>query len=470
MRADIVLRLMTAVVLVIGPLAVPRAVSAQESRQAPAGGRRASSYTKDVAPIFQEKCEVCHRPGNIGPMSLVTYEEVRPWVRSIKARVANREMPPWHLDKGVGIQKFINDTSLTDAQIDTIVGWIDAGAPRGDVKDMPPPKQWPSGERFFLEDVLGPPDLVIRAKPFTMAAQAPDVHVDIDADIPLTEPRWVRASETKPSVKGRQIAHHADTFLVRPHSPEAIAAERAARAGQPGADVVIDQRRRGTSNDTLEYFTEWAQGKGGEIFPDNAGKLVMPGTKASFRIHYHAVGQDITDTVELAWWFHPKGKTPKYSVEYMPLGRVLPADLQIPPNTVTEHQAVTVLKAPTILHNFQPHMHYRGKAQTLEAIYPDGRREVVNQVSRFTNDWHINYIYDPDHAPVFPKGTVLIVTSIHDNTAANKSNPDPRQWVAGGSRTVDEMAHLNEQLIYITEADYRRIVEERGKRKSATQN
>jgi hypothetical protein len=128
-----------------------------------------------------------------------------------------------------------------------------------------------------------------------------------------------------------------------------------------------------------------------------------------------------------------------------------PADLQIPPNTVTEHQGSMVLQEPTILHNFQPHMHYRGKVQTLEAIYPDGRREVINQISRFTNNWHINYIYDPDSAPVFPKGTVLIVTSIHDNTAGNKSNPGPRQWVTWGERTVDEMAHLNEQLIYITE-------------------
>ncbi len=140
--------------------------------------------------------------------------------------------------------------------------------------------------------------------------------------------------------------------------------------------------------------------------------------------------------------------------------------IQIPPNTVTEHQGMTVLKAPTILHNFQPHMHYRGKAQTLEAIYPDGRREIINQVSHFDNAWHINYIYDPDYAPVFPKGTDFIVTSIHDNTAGNKNNPDPRQWVTWGERTVDEMAHLNQQLIFITDDDYQRIVEERKKRSS----
>jgi len=435
--------------------------------QTAAASGRATTFAKDVAPILQEKCEVCHRPGNIGPMSLVTYDEVRPWVRSIKARVANREMPPWHLDKGVGIQRFINDQSLSDAQIDTIVRWVDAGAPRGDVKDMPPPKQWPSGERFFLEDVLGPPDLVVRAKPFTMLGRAPDVHFESAVEIPLTEGRWVRASETKPSVSGRRIAHHSSVYLLRPRTPEAIEAERAMRAGQPGAELATERRRGPGPLGDKEFFTEWAQGKGGEIYPDNVGKLVMPGTRVHFRIHYHAVGEEVSDTVEMGWWFYPKGKTPKYNAEYSSIGS--PVDLEIPPNTVTQHQGSMVLKAPMMLHNFQPHMHYRGRVQTLEAIYPDGRREVINQVSRFTNNWHINYIYDPDHAPVFPKGTVLLVTTVHDNTAANKNNPDPRQWVTWGDRTVDEMAHLNQQLIYITEEDYQRIAEERRKRAS-TQN
>jgi hypothetical protein len=422
-----------------------------------------------VAPIFQEKCEVCHRPGNIGPMSLVTYEDARPWIRSIKARIVGREMPPWHLDKGVGIQRFLNDRSLSDQQIETIVKWIDAGAPRGDVKDMPPSKQWPSGDRFFLEDILGPPDLIVRSKPWTMLPQAPDVLFETEVDVPqLTEPRWVRASETKPSLRGRRIAHHANSYLLRPQTPEAIAAERAVRAGQPGADLVIAGRRNPATRER-EVFTEWAQGKGGEVYPQNVGKLVMPGTKMGFSIHYHAVDEEIDDTLEVGWWFHPKGTTPKYSAEWVSVGGVERKALQIPPNTVTEHQGTTVLQAPAILHNFQPHMHYRGKAQTLEAIYPDGRREVINQVSRYTNTWHINYIYDPDYAPVFPKGTVLLVTSVHDNTVANKNNPDARQWVSGGERTVDEMAHLNEQIIYITDEDYRRIIEERKKRTS-TQN
>jgi hypothetical protein len=457
-------RCVIAAVLTLGAAAAHPA-SAQVSNAA----SRPPTFTRDVAPIFQEKCEVCHRPDNIGPMSLVTYEEVRPWVRSIKSRVVSREMPPWHLDKGIGIQRFINDRSLTDGEIDTIVKWIDAGAPRGDVKDMPAARQWPGGDRFFLEDVLGPPDLIVRSKSWTMAAQGPDVLLETEVDIPLTEPRWVRAAETRPSLKGRRIAHHSNTYLLRPLTPDAIAAEQAVRAGQPGADLVIAGRRNPATMER-EVFTEWAQGKGGEVYPEQVGKLVMPGTKVGFQTHYHAVSEDITDTMEVAWWFHPKGTTPKYSAEFISVGNFMRnGNLQIPPNTVAQYQGTTVLQAPAILHNFQPHMHYRGKAQTLEAIYPDGRREVINQVSRYSNTWHINYIYDPDHAPVFPKGTVLLVTSVLDNTAANKNNPDPRQWVSGGERTVDEMAHLNEQIIYITDDDYRRIVEERKKR-AATQD
>jgi hypothetical protein len=428
------------------------------------------TFTKDVAPILQEKCEVCHRPDNIGPMSLITYEDVRPWVRSIKTRVVSRDMPPWLLDKNVGIQRFINDRSLTDQQIDTIVKWIDAGAPRGDVKDMPRAKEWPKGDRFFLEEVLGPPDLIVRSKPWTMAAQAPDAMFETEVDVPqLTEPRWVRASETRPSLKGRRIAHHSNTYLLRSPSADSIAAERALRAGQPGAELVINDRQTSPTVER-ELFTEWAQGKGGEIYPENVGKLVIPGMKVGFQTHYHAVNEEVTDTLEVAWWFHPKGKTPRYSAEYTSVG--IQRDrltLQIPPNSVVQYQGSTVLQAPAILHNFQPHMHYRGKAQTLEAIYPDGRREVINQVTRYSNSWHINYIYDPDYAPIFPKGTVLLVTSVLDNTTANKNNPDPRQWVSGGERTVDEMAHLNEQVIYITEDDYRRIVEER-KARARTQN
>jgi hypothetical protein len=140
------------------------------AQPAAAQSNAAPTFAKDIAPIFQEKCQVCHRPGSIGPMSLLTYEAARPWARSIKSRVVSRDMPPWHLDKTVGIQKFINDRSLSDTEIDTIVRWVDAGAPRGNAADMPPAKQWPAEDKFQLEASLGPPDLIVKAKAWTIPA------------------------------------------------------------------------------------------------------------------------------------------------------------------------------------------------------------------------------------------------------------------------------------------------------------
>src|SRR5215217_4009610 len=136
---------------------------------AAAADARTPTFAKDIAPIFQEKCEACHRPDSMAPMSLMTFQEARPWARSIKARVADRQMPPWQIDRTVGIQKFKNDRSLTDEQVDTILRWVDAGAPQGDPKDMPPPKQWPDGQGWNFAPVFGQeePDLIIKSYDFT---------------------------------------------------------------------------------------------------------------------------------------------------------------------------------------------------------------------------------------------------------------------------------------------------------------
>jgi hypothetical protein len=415
---------------------------------------------------------VCHRAGSMAPMSLVTYQEARPWARAIKARVVAREMPPWHLDKTVGIQHFINDGSLDQAQIDTIARWVDAGAPLGDPNDMPPPVEWRDDYRFRLEEKLGPPDLVVRSAPWTMKAGAQDAWFANTVDLNLTEPVWVRASETAPSRAGRRIVHHASTRLITPKGEALLDAQRALRQGLITVEELIAAQQAPAEDAALvnEFFTEWAQGKPGEVYPDNVGKLVRPGSKVEFDIHYHATGEDVTDALELGWWFYPKDAPPKYSAEFVAVGGAQSRDLEIPPDTVVQHQGSYVLPAPAILHNFQPHMHYRGRAFLMEALYPDGRREILNYADRFDNTWHLNYIYDPAYAPLLPKGTVLQITTIHDNTRANRENPDPRQWVAYGPRTVDEMAHANTQVIFITEDDYERMTEERKQRADQTQN
>ncbi|MCE2483834.1 MAG: hypothetical protein J4F33_13465, partial [Alphaproteobacteria bacterium] len=247
----------------------------------PAAAQPDVTFSRDVAPILQRSCQECHRPDSMAPMSLLTYEETRPWARAIRARVEAREMPPWYLDKTVGIQQFINDISLSDAEIDTVVRWVDSGAPEGNPADMPPPLEWPSGDRFRLESELGPPDLVVRSVPFTMPAVGQDAFFRPIVDVPLTEPRWIRAAETKPSGRdGRRIAHHASTFVHQPESREFLDAERALLQGQAAADAVLQvarERAGGDPIDTREMLTEWAQGKGGELYPEDTGKLVLPG-------------------------------------------------------------------------------------------------------------------------------------------------------------------------------------------------
>jgi len=199
---------------------------------------------------------------------------------------------------------------------------------------------------------------------------------------------------------------------------------------------------------------EWAIGKGYDYYRPNTGKLLLPGSEISWDVHIHAVGQEIKSGVQLGVWLYPKGQEPKYRTyltgfQALPRGR-----LDIPPNTVTENEGFTVLKQPARLENIQPHMHLRGKAMMLEAILPDGTTQVVSYVNRFNFNWMTNYIYDDDAAPVFPKGTVIHVVAWHDNTTANKNNPDPEQWVGFGDRTVDEMAHAWVNVTYISEADY----------------
>jgi hypothetical protein len=406
-----------------------------------------TTFAKDVAPILQEKCQECHRTGSMAPMSLVTYEETRPWAKAIKQRVATRTMPPWQLDKTVGIQHFQNDSSLTDEQIDTIVRWVNAGAPLGNPKDMPSPKQWPNDNGWKLANQFGQPDLVIDSEPYTMPAHSQDVWWKPLSELPLTEPRWVRAVEIRPATPaGRRIMHHVLARLQQdePDLRKALFTGNDADSNGPG------------------MLMEWAIGKNYDIYRPNTGKLLLPGAHIWWELHLHAVGEEITDHAQLAIYLYPKGQEPKYRTYLMSYtanpsvnGQLL---LDIPPNTVKETQGFHVLKQPAILENFQPHMHLRGKAMSMEAILPDGSTQMLSYVDRFSFNWMTNYIYADDAAPVLPAGTVLRITAWHDNTANNPNNPDPNQWVGWGERTVDEMSHAWVNVTFITEDDYQSYV------------
>jgi hypothetical protein len=404
------------------------------------------TFAKDVAPILQEKCEACHRNGSMAPMSLVTYEETRPWAKSIKQRVVTRSMPPWHLDKTVGIQQFQNDISLSDEQINVISRWVDAGAPPGDPKDMPAPKQWPKDDGWQLSKQFGPPDLIVKSEPYTMPAHGQDVWFKPLTQIPLTEARWVRAVEMRPSTAaGRRITHHALAYLQQ---------------AEPG---VNSDAAPGFSTQGL--LMEWAVNKTYDVYRPNTGKLLLPGARIWWEEHLHAVGEEIRTSVELAVYLYPKGQEPKYRTTLT----LFPAttggnQLDIPPNTVAQTEGYTILRSPARLENFQPHMHLRGKAMLMEALLPDGSKRTLSYVDRFNFNWMVNYIYADDAAPVLPKGTLIHVVAWHDNTVNNKNNPDPNQWVGWGDRTVDEMAHAWVNVTYISEQDYQDYVAKHAQR------
>jgi len=404
------------------------------------------TFAKHVAPILQEKCQVCHQPNSVAPMSLLTYDDALPYAQLMKAKVSARVMPPWHLDRSVGIQKYQNDRGLTDAQIETIVRWVDGGTPFGDESDLPPPREFPDPNRWQLGDRFGEPDMIVKSDPYTLPAETQDKWFRPVVETGLTEPRWVRAIEMKPSYPdGRQIVHHVLTFLEQEEEGLTRLASTASGA----------QRSAG-------LFMEWAVGKVGEIFPAEAGKLMLPGAKIRWEVHMHAMGTEMVDNqVELGIWFYPRDYIPRNRTVLRMFDARGQSGLDIRPGEITVTQQFHVLPAPARLENFQPHMHMRGKAMSIEAIYPDGRQEMLSRVNNFQWNWHINYVYEEDVAPLLPKGTTLVITAWHDNTANNPTNPDYRQWVGWGDRTVDEMAHLWVDVTYLEQEEFDRLVAER---------
>ena len=413
---------------IVAAVSIPLAICAAEIKPEDS---RPVTFSKDIAPIFQRKCESCHRPGTAVPMSLITYNEVRPWARAIRTRVLKREMPPWHLDKTVGIRQYKNDISLSDDQIATIVRWVDNGAVEGNPADMPPPLTFASDRTWFI----GTPDLLATTdKDFTMYARGPDWWIDQYGEIKLTEDRWIKAMEVKPS--NPKVVHHSVVYAIEPDPP----------AGTPESGVQL---------------TEYAVGKYGDTFADNTGVLLKAGTRLRFDMHYFATGREERNGMTVAFKFYPKGFVPKYQVR--PLGiRNSPNDeLEIPPNSVVRTDGYFRLLKNARLDSFQPHMHMRGRGMTVEAINLNNTTTILSSVDHFDFNWHVNYVYADDVAPLLPAGTVLHMIGIHDNTTSNPRNPDPAMWAGFGERSVDDMVQVWLDVVYLDDDEFKRLVEER---------
>jgi len=399
------------------------------------------TFTKDVAPILQERCQVCHRTGTFAPMSLVNYEQARPWARAIKQKVLAREMPPWFIDKNIGVQHFSNDVSLSDQEIATIAKWVDAGAPQGNPSDMPPPRQFPDDALWQI----GKPDLIVTLpKDVVVKAKGADWWPDILVDPGLTEDRYIQAVQIIPT-KGHPVIHHIRTSIVEPEAGTR-------HSGQLDGNVALEVGEQGV------FLNEYALGKGGDVFREGSGRLIKAGTKINFQFHLHAVGKETPANVALGLKLYPKGYVPKHVITSLTVG-VNEVDLRPHERDVRTDAYMPLIK-PARLLSFQPHMHNRGKAECLEAIYPNGKTEMLS-CARFLFNWHLNYVYADDAAPLLPAGTVLHSIMWHDNSEENKFNPDPDAQITWGERTIDEMASAWLSYYYMSDADYKLEVEAR---------
>jgi hypothetical protein len=375
-------------------------------------GEAKVTFTKDVAPIFYEKCAECHRAGEIAPMSLLTYKEARPWARSIKDKVATRVMPPWLADPAYG--HFSNDRHLSQKEVDTIVSWVDAGAPEGDQKDLPPlPK-------FVQGWTIGQPDVVIQLpEEVSVPASGTIPYMYIKVPTNFTEDKWVQAAEIRAGNKS--VVHHVIVFVQGPGGETDAAVEG------------VDKNRKPPREGQGFKLVGFAPGEQPKIFPPGMAKLVKAGSSFIFQLHYTANGQAAKDKSYVGLIFAKQPVTRNVLT-----GTATNAQFVIPPGDSNyEAKSSWTAKDDVRILDLMPHMHFRGKDFVYTAVYPDGRSEVILKVPHYDFNWQLVYRLNQ---PLFlPKGTRLDCVAHFDNSTANKYNPDPTKEVRWGPQTWEEM-------------------------------
>ena len=410
----------------------PTALTAQTPAASPE-----VTFTKDIAPILQRSCQNCHRPDGVAPMSLVSYEDVRPWARAIKQRTGIGPkagvMPPWYVEKNVGIQHYKDDPSLSDEEIAKVAKWADSGAPRGNPADMPAPIKWADGAEWRI----GKPDLVVSTKELLVKSDAPDWWGEIESiPLGLSEDRYVSAVEIREvndvpkggtgreTVGGRYVFHHMIwSTRVLSEVPE---------NSELTLELVLNNPNAVTPWPVHEV------GRNPDVFDELSGRLLKAGSSiVSDSVHLHSNGRDTKARLEIGFKFHPKGYVP--TLRRSPtrqLGNGVDIDIK-PMEANQQLHAYTVLQEHTKLTSFEPHLHAPGARMCLEAIW--GFNIQTLTCAGYDHNWVRGYDYDDDHAPLLPKGTILHIIGYMDNSPNNKNVPDPRNWQGSGNRSVANM-------------------------------
>jgi hypothetical protein len=383
---------------IFGALTLAATVAAAASA---ADAKPAPTFAKDVAPIFYKACVECHRPTMYAPMSLLTFDEARPWARSIKQRVSTRTMPPWGADAQHGV--FRNDPTLTQQEIDTIVAWVDSGAARGDDTDLPAQPQYADGW------TIGKPDAVFEMEEeFKIAAEGAIPYQYLRVPTHLTEDKWIQALEIRPGASAQ--VHHVIAFT------------------QPAGNPISQNGVLGPTN-----IGGTTPNKPGIRYPEGVARLLRGNSDIILQMHYTTNGKESTDRTKVAV-IYAKEPPKKVAVG----GMVLQPRFVIPAyDGNAEVKGVVKLQRDTTVTTYTPHMHVRGKDMTYIAHYPDGTTETLLNVPRYDFNWQITY--ELATPKVLPKGTEVEVIAHYDNSTSNKFNPDPSKDVRWGDQTWEEM-------------------------------
>ena len=420
------------------------------------------TFTRDIAPILQRSCQQCHQPDSVAPMSLITYEEVRPWARAIKMRTGMGPvagvMPPWYVERNIGIQEYQLDPSLSDEEIAMMASWADNGAPQGNPADMPPPidlnaKVWTAGE----------PDLITVTEDLVMPGDAPDWWGEIES-VPVgnTEDRYVESVEirevndvldtedTRETVGGRFIFHHmiwsTRVLDVTGDASESRGSDSQVSTGWPVHEV-------GRNADTFD--------------PDGARLLPANSTVVSNSVHLHSNGKDTKARLEIGWRFHPRDYKPKYRRASRGLANGI--DISIKPNMKgQELHAYRVLGENTKITTFEPHLHAPGARMCLEAIW--GHNIETLTCAGYDHNWVRGYEYARGYEPLLPKGTILHIVGYMDNTAGNRNIPDPRNWQGAGNRSVGNMFIDLGHGVAMTDEQFQEEMDNRREMHNLTKN
>ena len=425
------------------------------------------TFTRDVAPIIFNKCSICHRPGEVAPMPLTSYQEVRPWSKAIREEVAERTMPPWFADPHKSTLKFGNDRRLTQKEIDTIVAWVDAGAPKGDDKDLPAMPKFTPGWTF------GEPDLVIEMPvDFEVPAEGELPMQNFYVPVPFNEERWVEKVELRPG--NPAVVHHSIANVVRLPEGTKVVDGKAVRDGAASAALNSQSAREtgglseGGSREVFlsqDSFTRagafklvgQAPGKGFESHYPGTAKRILPGMYVQFNMHYQPSGRVEKDRSRLGLWFAKKPVTyevltkgvsdtifiggKELSETRMINGKEVKIRGKIPnipPNVDNwEISGEVTIKEAITLYAFAPHMHLRGKDIKYTLVWPDGRQQVLLDVPKFDFNWQLHYeLAEPLKIPA---GSRMIAVAHYDNSIKNRYNPAPNKEVFWSEQSWDEM-------------------------------